>query len=460
MENTAPSIQNQDFTVAEGIADADAIGTVTATDADNDALSFSITQNDNDLFAITEGGELSLTDSASLDFETAESHTITVEVTDGTDTASATVTINVTDVNENTAPTIEDQDFTVSEDISDTHAIGTVTATDADNDALTYSISQNDNGLFEITEAGELSLAPGASLDFATASVHTIIVQVADGTDTASATVTINVTEVDETSFITKWETSSANETVTIPINTDFSTYDYTVDWGDGNSDGNVTGDASHTYAMPGTYRVTITGSFPAMFFTADSTSRTQIRTVEQWGDQQWLSMSNTFFFTTDLTFNALDVPDLSQVTDMTNMFANSHFNGDISGWDVSNVTDILGMFAESPFNQDIGDWDVGNVRDMRFMFQFSPFNQDIAGWDVSNVTDMRFMFTDSTFNQDISGWDTGSVTFMIGMFQFSQFNQDISGWDVGNVTLCSSFANGGELVPENFPNFTNCDPN
>ena len=136
VENTAPSIQNQDFTVAEGIADADAIGTVTATDADNDALSFSITQNDNDLFAITEGGELSLTDSASLDFETAESHTITVEVT--------------------------------------------------------------------------------------------------DGTDTASATVTINVTEVDETSFITKWETSSANETVTIPINTDFSTYDYTVDWGDG----------------------------------------------------------------------------------------------------------------------------------------------------------------------------------------------------------------------------------
>ena len=137
VENTAPSIQNQDFTVAEGIADADAIGTVMATDADNDALSFSITQNDNDLFAITEGGELSLTDSASLDFETAESHTITVEVTDGTDTASATVTINVTDVNENTAPVIENQDFTVAEDISDTEAIGTVAATDADNDALT-----------------------------------------------------------------------------------------------------------------------------------------------------------------------------------------------------------------------------------------------------------------------------------------------------------------------------------
>ena len=153
VENTAPSIQNQDFTVAEGIADADAIGTVMATDADNDALSFSITQNDNDLFAITEGGELSLTDSASLDFETAESHTITVEVTDGTDTASATVTINVTDVNENTAPVIENQDFTVAEDISDTDAIGTVAATDADNDALTYSISQNDNDLLPSPKA-------------------------------------------------------------------------------------------------------------------------------------------------------------------------------------------------------------------------------------------------------------------------------------------------------------------
>jgi len=34
-------------------------------------------------------------------------------------------------------------------------------------------------------------------------------------------------------------------------------------------------------------------------------------------------------------------------------------FNQDIGNWDVSNVTDMSGMFADTTFNQDIGNWDV-----------------------------------------------------------------------------------------------------
>ena len=39
---------------------------------------------------------------------------------------------------------------------------------------------------------------------------------------------------------------------------------------------------------------------------------------------------------------------DVRKVTDMSNMFRNTIFNGDISQWDVSNVTSMYGMFMNS----------------------------------------------------------------------------------------------------------------
>ena len=116
--------------------------------------------NDNNLFTITagdattQGGRLSLNAGQSLDFETATTHTITVQVSDGQLTATANITITVIDVDENTMPSISDQEFTVAEDISDATVIGTVTATDAEGDALTYSITANDTDLFEISTGG------------------------------------------------------------------------------------------------------------------------------------------------------------------------------------------------------------------------------------------------------------------------------------------------------------------
>ena len=60
-----------------------------------------------------------------------------------------------------------------------------------------------------------------------------------------------------------------------------------------------------------------------------------------------------------------------TKVTDMSDLFfvQFSVDNMDIRSWDVSNVADMSGMFALSTFNQPIGDWDVRNVTNMNVMF-------------------------------------------------------------------------------------------
>ena len=97
-QNTAPQIANKEFTVAEDTPHLTVFGNIAATDADNDALVYSITTNDNDLFAISETGELSLDTKKELNYGTAQTHSITVAVTDGTNTSEATITITVTQV--------------------------------------------------------------------------------------------------------------------------------------------------------------------------------------------------------------------------------------------------------------------------------------------------------------------------------------------------------------------------
>ncbi len=243
--------------------------------------------------------------------------------------------------------------------------------------------------------------------------------------------------------FITTWKTDntgiSGDDQVTIPVYGG-ETYDYSVDWGDGTSDTNVTGSITHTYASIGTYTVSIWGTFPGINF--DNTGdKEKILTIEHWGSIVWGRMNAAYYGCTNLAYNATDTPDLSNVTSTMHMFCNAtSFNGDISSWDVSRITDMSYMFyGASAFNQDIGSWDVSGVIDMSSMFyNASAFNQDIGSWDVSSVGSMNSMFRGaSSFNQDIGTWIVDTVSNMSYMFySASSFNQDIVSWNVGNVTL------------------------
>ena len=90
--------------------------------------------------------------------------------------------------------------FSVAEDAAVGTSVGSVSATDADDDTLTYSIETgNGDGKFAISSAGAITTA--GTLDHETTPSYTLTVQADDGNGgTATATVNVTVTDVEETS--------------------------------------------------------------------------------------------------------------------------------------------------------------------------------------------------------------------------------------------------------------------
>ena len=137
---------------------------------------------------------------------------------------------------------------------------------------------------------------------------------------------------------------------------------------------------------------------------------------------------------------------DVSNVTDMSNMFGNCSgltSELDLSEWDVSSVTNMSDMFnlCSALTNIDVSTWDVSSVTNMSDMFNLCSrlTNIDVSTWDVSNVTDMSKMFNkcSALTNIDVSTWDVSSVTNMNSMFYCCSglTNINLSTWDVSSVT-------------------------
>jgi len=96
---------------------------------------------------------------------------------------------------------------------------------------------------------------------------------------------------------------------------------------------------------------------------------------------------------------------DTSKIIDMSDIFFNSEFNGNISKWDVSNVEDMSWTFHGADFNGDISEWDVSKVEFMDNMFEYSEFNQNIDNWNVSNETSMKDMFKGCPLEKNPPKW-------------------------------------------------------
>ena len=101
--NTAPGAGTLGVNLAEnrdGSSTAVPLGSVSTTDADNDALTYTLTVGDSAKFAVSTAGALTYIGEGE-DHETTKSYTLTVTATDPyTATGAITVTVTVTDQNE------------------------------------------------------------------------------------------------------------------------------------------------------------------------------------------------------------------------------------------------------------------------------------------------------------------------------------------------------------------------
>ena len=208
--NSAPTINGlpNSISVAENQT---TVTTVSASDSDGDALTYSLSGTDASSLSISSSGVITF--NSAPDYETKNSYFITVNVSDGNFTTSKALTITITDVDEgggNSGPVISGLPFSISVAENQT-AVTTVSASDADGDALTYSISGTDAGALSISSSGVLTF--NSAPDYETKDSYSITVKVSDvNGNSHSRTLTINITDVDESSGSSSITVSSGAE--------------------------------------------------------------------------------------------------------------------------------------------------------------------------------------------------------------------------------------------------------
>ncbi|MDA9657854.1 cadherin repeat domain-containing protein, partial [bacterium] len=201
ISNQAPTINSSaTFSLAENNI---AIGDISASDPDGDSLTYSIS-----------GSEINISNSGALtfasapDYETKNSYSATVTVSDGAKSTTQNISVTITDVDEsipNQAPTINSSaTFSLAEN---NIAIGDISASDPDGDSLTYSISGSE---INISNSGALTFA--SAPDYETKNSYSASVTVSDSITSTSQEITVNISDENEAPIINSSATFAADE--------------------------------------------------------------------------------------------------------------------------------------------------------------------------------------------------------------------------------------------------------
>ena len=390
----------------------------------------------------------------------------------------------------NTAPVITSPDGTslYALDLPEnTQLVTTITAMDMDANTLSYTLTNEDAVLFEITGTGnsrELRFKSAyipdyenprdshGNIDRSADQTYRVLVTVSDGISIDTQEISVTITPVSETAP-TDLELSStmvsrdaiANTRVGLLSVTDMDrgdTYTYTLVIGEGDADNSVfkidgnnlrikntpaaskssysirinVSDGAHDYSKTFTITVSDVALSTDDFVTTWRVTAGQTITIPttgggysytvNWGNGEAI---DTATYTGDAThqYTAGGEHEVRISGAFPRIYFN--YNPDSGGTITPNMRSLIA----------INQWGTGQWTSMTNAFRGAA---NLAGLatdtpDLSRVTDMSYMFNYArAFNQDIGDWDVSSVTNMYSMFNSATaFNQDIGDWDVSSVT-------------------------
>ena len=283
----------QRFSVPETTAPGVVFGTVAASDPDpgQEVVAFEILSgNEDGLFVIDDEGRLSVAPGETLDFETEDRHVLTVRFFDNdlpATSGTVQVIVDVLDVNE--PPVLPTVVLSVEENTPAGVRVNAspIRATDPENNLITYTlVGGNTDDAFAISPASgggfNVFVNNPEALDFETTEQFTLTVRMRDNGNpraTSTATVIVNVVDVDEFTDIASRVDSTGQWRVWRSSGTDFAVANFglwstSIDWSDV-----MTGDFN------GDKRTDIIGRDPALgrWYVGTTTANGQLST-KRWG--------------------------------------------------------------------------------------------------------------------------------------------------------------------------------
>ncbi|MCW5846032.1 MAG: cadherin domain-containing protein [Anaerolineae bacterium] len=203
-----PVMNNQSFNVPENSPNNTLVGKIAFTDIDvNDTHTFTILSGNGGgggAFQIAANGNITVKDSAQLNFEAQTTFVLNVRIEDaGGAQDTADITINVTNVNEK--PVVNDQTFNgLSENAPNGTIVGTVIGTDPDNDPLQYFRTSGSAAFAINATTGQVTVADSNLLNFEVNPSPTFVVTANDGKGQSdTATITVNLDDVNDPPRVT-----------------------------------------------------------------------------------------------------------------------------------------------------------------------------------------------------------------------------------------------------------------
>jgi len=206
--------------------------------------------------------------------------------------------------------------------------------------------------------------------------------------------------------------------------------FNFDVDWGDGQVNSGLTASITHTYATPGIYLIRIKGIFPivsvSLFFTGND--QLKYKYLNQWGNIAFSSFDQSFR-STSIALKTNEAPTIVGA----NVSFNRAFNGankwftagfGVNAWDMSKVSNMFACFFS--INGGLGDnrWDLWNVTSLT---NADAFTQDTA-LDKFKYDLMLNSYANQALKPNVI-FDVGLTKYTSAGASARQFIIDTYGW-------------------------------